>query len=233
MAAWIACMAGGYLLASIPFGVLIASSQGVDIRTQGSKNIGATNVGRVLGRKWGLLCFFLDMSKGAAPVIVFGVLAGIYEKPLHETATDWWLWMAVAMACLLGHMYSMFLRGGGGKGVATAFGSLLGMWPLMTIAALMAFVGWIVIVLLTRMISLASVCAACLLPFGVLFQVYMESRAADGEPFSLRAEEASAAIVVSMLLALLVIWKHRGNLARIMKGTESKIGRSKSDPDNQ
>ncbi len=233
IAAWIACFAGGYLLGSIPFGVLIGRSQGVDIRTQGSKNIGATNVGRVLGRKWGLLCFFLDMAKGAVPVIVFGALAGIYEKPLEETTTEWWLWMTIAMACLLGHMYSMFLRGGGGKGVATAFGSLMAMWPLMTFAALIAFVGWIVIVLCTRMISLASVFAACLLPFGVIIQVYAMSQLPDGKPFGLEMEQASAPIVVSILLAVLVVWKHRGNLGRIMKGTEAKIGRSKSNPKNQ
>ena len=224
---WIACFAGGYLLGSIPFGVLIARTHGVDIRTQGSKNIGATNVGRVLGRKWGLLCFFLDMSKGAVPVIVFGVLAGIYDKPLEETTTDWWLWMTIAMACLLGHMYSLFLRGGGGKGVATAFGSLLAMWPFMTLAASLAFVGWILIVLLTRMISLASMSAACILPMGVIIQAYMASRLAKSDGFGQEMESLSAPIVVSMLLALLVVWKHRGNLARILAGTESRIGGSR------
>ena len=224
---WIACFAGGYLLGSIPFGVLIARTHGVDIRIQGSKNIGATNVGRVLGRKWGLLCFFLDMSKGAVPVIVFGVLGGIYDKPLEETTTDWWLWMTIAMACLLGHMYSLFLRGGGGKGVATAFGSLLAMWPVMTLAASLAFVGWILIVLLTRMISLASMSAACILPMGVIIQAYMASRLAKSDGFGQEMESLSAPIVVSMLLALLVVWKHRGNLARILAGTESRIGGSR------
>lgn len=230
---WLACAIGGYLLGSIPFGVLIAHSRGVDIRTRGSKNIGATNVGRVLGRKWGILCFFLDMSKGAIPVLIFGVLAGIYNQPLNETTGEWWLWMSVAMTCLLGHMYSMFLRGGGGKGVATAFGSLLAMWPLMTIAALIAFVGWIVIVLIARIISLASVCAACLLPCAVIVQLYAESQLPEAGSFGLQMEHASAPIIVSVLLAVLVVWKHRGNLARIMTGTESKIGGSKSNPDGQ
>lgn len=233
IAAWIACLAGGYLLGSIPFGVLIARSRGVDIRTQGSKNIGATNVGRVLGRKWGLLCFFLDMSKGAVPVIIFGILAGIYAKPPAEATGDWWLWMAIAIACLLGHMYSLFLRGGGGKGVATAFGSLLAMWPIMTIAALIAFLGWILIVLLTRMISLASVCAACMLPFAVILQILLIHRRSESGTFGEVVQQISAPMVVSLLLAALVVWKHRGNLARIMTGTEAKIGRSDSNPKNQ
>ncbi len=226
---WIACIVGGYLLGSIPFGVLIARGRGIDIRSQGSKNIGATNVGRVLGRKWGLLCFALDLSKSAVPVVISGLVSGLYAREPMESGTEWWLWMAVAMACLMGHMFSLFLRGGGGKGVATAFGSLLAMWPIMTIAALIAFIVWILTVLTTRMISLASVMAACVIPFAVIIQILIDSRLDEDRSLGEYVQQTSAPIVVSLALAALVIWKHRGNLARIRAGTESRIGRSGTD----
>lgn len=227
---WLACIAGAYVLGSIPFGVFIGKAHGINIREKGSKNIGATNVGRVLGRRWGLLCFGLDMAKGAVPVAVAGSLAGLYDQAPLTASTGWWLWLTVAMFALLGHMYSMFLRGGGGKGVATAFGGLLAMWPIMTIAAIIGLATWLVLVLLFRMISLASVVAALTIPMTVLIQVeIMRSRQDVIPDLATSLQQASAPVVVSLLLALLVTWKHRGNLARIATGTEPRIGGSSQE----
>ena len=220
---WMLCLAFAYLLGSVPFGVIIASSRGVDIRTRGSKNIGATNVGRVLGARWGLLCFALDMSKGAGPVILAGLLNDLYTPSIFDASTGWWLWLLVAMAALLGHMYSLFLRGGGGKGVATAFGALLAMWPVMTVAAGIAFVIWILFVAVFRYISLASVVAALTLPVsvGVLINQQRADRDLD---LTAALTSASAPLFVTILLAILVIWKHRSNLSRLAAGTEPRIG---------
>ena len=228
---WIGCIIGGYLLGSIPFGVFIGRLHGVDIRTQGSKNIGATNVGRVLGRRWGLLCFFLDMAKGAVPVAIAGILTGLYGKDIFAVPGQWWLWLAVGFAALLGHMYSLFLRGGGGKGVATTFGALLAMWPVMTIAVGAAFIIWSILLVLFRMVSLASVIAAICIPIVVV--VVLQFMHARREVATLTlAEDVGlplAPIIISVLLAALVVWKHRGNIARIRAGTERRIGTGSGD----
>ena len=223
---WLSCIIGGYVLGSIPFGVLIGRAHGVDVRTQGSKNIGATNVGRVLGRRWGLLCFFLDMAKAAVPVAIAGILTGLYERDIFTVPGQWWLWLAVGFAALLGHMYSLFLRGGGGKGVATTFGALLAMWPVMTIAVGAAFILWAVLLALFRMVSLASMVASICIPivvFAVLqYMAFMREAATIG--LAPNVDLPLAPIVISVLLAALVVWKHRSNIGRIRAGTERKIG---------
>ena len=115
MTLWIVCIAGAYLAGSIPFGVIIGRARGIDIREHGSKNIGATNVSRVLGARLGLLCFVLDVGKGAGPVIAAGALFDLLGKrPVDPdaatlTQSETWLWLAVAGATIVGHMYSPFL----------------------------------------------------------------------------------------------------------------------------
>ena len=135
--AWTIGIVSAYIAGSIPFGVLLAKTKGINIREHGSKNIGATNVGRVLGKKLGTVCFFLDVLKGTTPVLIVGLFAGLFGQSIHETTTiEMLLWICVVLAALLGHMYSIFLKFGGGKGVATTFGGMVAMWPLLTIPVL-------------------------------------------------------------------------------------------------
>ena len=229
---WIGCIIGAYVLGSIPFGVFIGKAHGINIREQGSKNIGATNVGRVLGRRWGLLCFFLDMAKGAVPVVIAGILTGLYTRDIFVVPGQWWLWLAVGLAALLGHMYSIFLRGGGGKGVATTFGALLAMWPVMTIAVGTAFIIWGILLALFRMISLASMIAAICIPIVVV--VVLQYMHFQRETATLGLIDDTGLplgpIIIAILLAALVLWKHRSNIARIRAGTEPRIGQSRREP---
>ena len=222
---WIACIIGAYLLGSIPFGVLIGHAKGVDIREHGSRNIGATNVGRVLGRKFGYLCFILDMTKGAIPVLVAGLLSDVIGRnPMELGGGDLWLWMFVAIAALLGHMYSVFLGFGGGKGVATAFGALVAMWPVLTIPALIALAAWIIVVMSTRVISLASMTAAAIVPLATLISLFIaDGDASDTVGTSARLINASAPLTVTIAIAVLVLWRHRSNIRRLLRGEEHVV----------
>jgi len=223
---WLPYVIGAYVVGSIPFGVLMAAARGVDIRAHGSGNIGATNVGRVLGRSFGLACFVLDAAKGAVPVLIAGGAHGVLGVPAIEIAPhDSWWWLAVACAALGGHMASIFLRFRGGKGVATAFGGLLAMWPTLGLPALLALAVWIVVMALSRIVSLASMVAAVVLPAATILLLLSESA-----PPALAPEEVAArrlpAIVVASLIGALVLWRHRANIRRLIAGTESRVGRS-------
>ena len=163
---WIGFVALAYLAGSIPFGLLIGLSKGVDIRQHGSGNIGATNAGRTLGRRVGALCFLLDLSKGAAPVLVAGVVMHtLGHRDLTQSQTAWWF--AVAGAAIAGHMHPVWLRFKGGKGVATGFGSLVAMWPVVSIAAFVALAIWVLCVRLTRYVGVSSCAAAASLPISI------------------------------------------------------------------
>ena len=212
---WIIGIIAAYLAGSIPFGVLIARTKGVNIREHGSKNIGATNVGRVLGKPLGITCFILDVLKGAIPVAVVGFIAGTYGSPLSETTTtELLLWIAVVFAALLGHMYSLFLKFGGGKGVATTFGGMVAMWPLLTIPMLIAFASWVIAVKITKMISFGSLIAAIILFLATVVLVMMQSSVHHAWPL----------LAITFLIAVMVFWKHRSNIARILQGKEPKLG---------
>ncbi len=219
---WPLFMVAAYLIGSIPCGVLIARSRGIDITAHGSGNVGATNVGRVLGRRLGLTCFVLDVSKGAVPVLAAGAVFDLLGKPATDipASQNWW-WLGVAVAALSGHMASIFLGFRGGKGVATAFGALLAMWPTLGAPVLIAFAGWVVIVLLTRTVSIASMVAATLLPIVTIALMLVSSQPeAIGEVWTRRIP----ALAASVLIALLVLWRHRSNLRRVFAGTENRIG---------
>jgi len=212
---WTIAFILAYLAGSIPFGVLLANVKGVNIRTQGSKNIGASNVGRVLGKKYGLICFALDVLKGAVPVVVIGLIAGTYGLHIEEISTNLMLlWICVALASLLGHMYSPWLKFGGGKGVATTFGGMVAMWPLLTIPVLLAFVAWAITLQGSKMISLASLVAAAVLFADSAITVLIDSSVDHAWPI----------LVVTALIMLMVFWKHRANIGRIVRGEEPKIG---------
>jgi len=212
-AGWLACAAAAYFVGSIPFGVLLGRLKGVDVRQHGSRNIGATNVGRVLGRKWGSLCFALDAAKGAIPVAAAGFAGGVIGRTAEQigaAALGWWL--LVVAAALLGHMFSPFIGFRGGKGVATGFGALVAFWPLLALPALLALVVWIMSLRLSRMVSLASIVAALSLPITTLL-------------LSTRSMAALPLVVATVALALLVVVRHHSNIGRILRGEEPRIGR--------
>ena len=209
----------GFLAGSIPFGVMIARSRGVDIRQKGSGNPGATNVGRVLGKPFGVICFFLDAIKGAVPVLISGWLAGILGTGSDEmTASAAWGWLLVAILTILGHCFSPWIGFRGGKGVATGFGAVLAMWPVLTMPAIAGFFVWTIVLVLTRLMSLASIAGAIVLPATVLALALV-----PGTPGT-NLEASIPFLVVTSLVAALVVFRHRGNLVRLREGREAKIG---------
>ncbi len=231
-ALWALAIVGAYLIGSIPFGVLIARSRGVNIRLHGSRNIGATNVARVLGRRLGMVTFGLDMAKGAVPVLVTGAVAGVLgARPANPnpgvhvlTTAQLWLWLAVACAAVLGHMYSPFLGFRGGKGVATGFGALVAMWEVLTIPALVAIVVWYGTLRMTRYISVASMAAALSLPVCYVLSVLPRDALEQPASHSLnQIAAASPALIVTVAMAVLVLYTHRANIGRLRRGEEPKV----------
>lgn len=217
---WPICIIGAYLVGSIPFGVIIGRIRGVDIRDHGSKNIGATNVSRVLGKKFGLLCFLLDVSKGALPIIAAGIINGVIGRSATELVqTEMWLWMAVAVATVLGHMFSIFLKLTGGKGVATGFGAIASMWPLMTFPAFVAVVVWYFFLRMTKYVAVASMLAAVSLPLVYL----LTSIPNDGRDMARILLHASPPFFVTGVLAILIVYQHRSNITRLQRGEEPKV----------
>jgi glycerol-3-phosphate acyltransferase PlsY len=230
---WIPCLIGAFLVGSIPFGFLIGRAKGVDIRQAGSGNIGATNVGRLLGRKLGIVCFVLDALKGAVPIVVSGVVNDFWGRPLAPDGSgatvlglgETWPWLLVILAALLGHMYSPWLGFRGGKGVATGFGAMVAMWPLLTVPALIALATWVGVVLATRYVSLASMIAVCTMPItAAALAVLPVWRGLEGPGIGERVRLGAPVILTTAALALFVIYKHRANIGRLRAGTESKLG---------
>ena len=204
----------GYLAGSIPFGMIIGRLNGVDLRTVGSGNTGATNVTRVLGKAWGYSCFLLDVAKGFGPVFATGLMVhGMRQVP---TLPQQALWLAVGVGCILGHVFSFWLKFRGGKGVATALGVVLGIYPYFTFVGLVAFALWILVTLASRYVSVGSIVAA--VGFLVLFAAFYFRRLAELWPLGAFAAAMMALIIV----------RHRGNIQRLRAGTENKIGRKKT-----
>lgn len=194
-----------YFLGAIPFGVLIGKARGVDVRAVGSGNSGATNVWRTLGPAAGLSVFALDVAKGLAAPYIARMLVGNNEH---------WAIAVCAVLAILGHTFSVFLKFRGGKGIATGLGAALGLMP---IPALIAFAVWLGVLLLSRMISVASIAACIALPIAAcVFHA--------PTPF----------IVVITIISLLATIKHFPNMKRILSKTEPKIhiGRKPADSKN-
>ncbi len=202
-----------YLIGSIPFGVIIARFHGVDVRKAGSGNVGATNVGRVVGRPWGYLCFFLDVAKGLVPVVAAGAVlrpGDNFPTLVHQAA-----WLAVGFGAIAGHVFSLFLKFRGGKGVATALGVVLGIFPYFTYAGLCALGIWIAVTLISRYVSVGSMVAAvAFLPLFAAFN-WPPTRLMDLWPLC----------VFAAAMVLLIVVRHRTNIARLLRGQEDKIGR--------
>lgn len=209
---------GAYFVGSIPIGFLLARAKGVDIRKHGSGNIGATNVWRVLGPRIGALCFALDVLKGLGPVLGAGFANTVLKStPPPNIAL---CWMAVAAAAILGHMFPVWLKFKGGKGVATGFGALLGVWPIMTAAAAGALLVWLLSAKITKYVGISSCFAAASMPLWVLLAGWRLTGLA-GSPL---LHTLWPYLTVAILLALIVIFKHRSNIRRTLNGTERRIG---------
>lgn len=205
-----------YLLGSIPFGLLVGLARGIDVREAGSGNIGATNVGRLLGGRFFALVFVLDLLKGLVPVLAAGLV--LRSMPASQSrTTSYLLWLGVAFGAIAGHMFSLFLHFKGGKGVATSCGVILGLYPYFTFPALIAIALWIVLFKLTRYVSVASMLGA--VAFVLAYVVIGLLRGWDvfGQQLPL--------LVFAALMAALIAYKHRSNIARLRAGTEPRFGR--------
>lgn len=191
-----------YLLGSIPFGYCLAILRGVDLRRQGSGNIGATNVGRALGRRWGILAFALDFAKGAGPTALGLVLAPA-DFPANSLA------VAAGLSAFLGHLFPIFLGFRGGKGVATGAGVVAVLLPG---PALVAFLVWLTVVCATRIMSLASLAAIAALAAWYFLET--------SEPFGPRHAILS---LFCLIAPCLVLVRHTSNLYRLAHGTENRL----------
>jgi glycerol-3-phosphate acyltransferase PlsY len=196
-----------YLLGAIPFGYLVARWRGHDIRREGSGNIGATNVARVLGLRWGLLVFALDFGKGALPV----ALARLLPPPGDSELLPDTLPVLAGIAAFVGHLVPIYLRFRGGKGVATGCGVIAVLLPVYALIILLA---WGLVLALTRYVAVASIAAAMLL--------FVLRLSFTPEPLS------NDHVVVTTFCAagaLLVLVRHHSNLRRLRQGTEPRLGR--------
>jgi glycerol-3-phosphate acyltransferase PlsY len=207
---WTAFIVAAYLLGSVPFAFLIARAHGKDLRTLGSGNVGATNLARALGRRWGYVCFALDVLKGLVPMLLAGLLLAIRDNPAHLA-----LWLAVGIAAVLGHVFPVYLGFKGGKGVATSFGVALGLWPYFTVCALVALAVWVIAVLIWHYVSLASVCAALVFPIALAVGTFAIP--------SWDLINLWPLMIAATLIPLLVVLRHRANIRRLLAGTETKI----------
>ncbi len=186
-----------FFASSIPFGYIIAKLKGIDIRKYGSGNIGATNVTRVLGKKYGALVLFLDAIKGA----IFVLIGKFFNLNLFELTL-------IALFAILGHMFSPFLKGKGGKGVATAVGTFLVISPLTTLFAILDF---ILVFLVTRIVSLSSLSAVLIF----LLSFPLIERRDPYMPY---------ALIIVLIIATLIFYKHKDNISRLLKGQEYRFG---------
>jgi glycerol-3-phosphate acyltransferase PlsY len=200
-------LVGSYLLGSIPFGYLAGRLVGIDIREAGSGNVGATNVVRVLGKRYGYPVFALDVLKGFGAVKI-AMLTAPGRSPAWNSPEIFGI--LAAMSSVLGHLYPPWLTFKGGKGVATSAGALLALTP---VATLIGVVIWIIVFWLTRYVSLASITAAVVIPIVIL--VVNSHDQNKGKPL----------FYSSACVAAVIIWRHRSNLSRLIRGTEPRFTR--------
>jgi glycerol-3-phosphate acyltransferase PlsY len=201
------CCAIGYFFGSFPAGYFAGRIAGVDIRSAGSGNIGATNVLRVLGKQWGYPVFAIDALKGFAAVRLAFFLAK-YWPSAHAYAE--YFAILTAIMSVTGHMFPVWLGFKGGKGVATSAGALFGLMPW---AVPCVFLIWYIAFRISRYVSLASIIAAISLPIVVSLLAYW------------KLIDTAALIYFSILITLLVLWQHRSNFSRLLNGTEQRFSR--------
>ena len=198
---------GSYLLGSIPFGCAAGKIRGIDIRKTGSGNIGATNVVRTLGKRYGYPVFVLDFLKGFGAV---KISMSIATDARPEWGSPEIFGILAAVASVIGHSFPLWLKFRGGKGVATAAGALFGLVPLAT---LIAVIIWISVFWFTRYVSVASMVTVATLPLVILIMT------------RLNQIHGNALFYSSLGIAAVVIWRHRSNFSRLMHGSEPRFTR--------
>jgi glycerol-3-phosphate acyltransferase PlsY len=193
----------GYLLGSIPTGFLVAQARGIDIRTIGSGNIGATNVIRALGKPAGIFVLLADALKGWLAVVLLPELVSRIGGGVSDGGTREVYSIIAGVCAILGHNYTCWLQFRGGKGIATSSGVLLALVPW---ALLIIFVVWVLAFTFTRYVSVASIVAAAALPFATLI-----------------TRESTVKVLVTGAMSVLAIYKHRSNIQRLLAGTEPRF----------
>ena len=196
-----------YLLGSIPAGYLAGRVAGIDIRHAGSGNIGATNVMRVLGKRYGYPVFVVDFLKGLMAVSISIFIEKRVQPVLVPTEL---LGIVAAISCVIGHSFPVWLSFKGGKGVATSMGALFGLVPFV---ALIGVAVWVITFEMTRYVSVASMTAALAVPISILILM------------PLKQTGGAVLLYFSICLAALVIFRHRSNLSRLVRGTEPRFKR--------
>ncbi len=196
-----------YLLGSIPTSNIAARLRGVDLRTVGSGNPGFTNVLRTMGWRVATPVLIVDIAKGAAAVLFVAGSLGTASSLGHTGIS-----LAAGLAAVAGHIWPIFARFRGGKGVATACGVFAAMAPLATLAAVVL---WLAIVLPTRYVSLGSIAAALFLPWAIWIEAGI-----------LGTRKPTALILTAGLVAVAVVLRHRANIKRLVNGTENRFGRN-------
>jgi glycerol-3-phosphate acyltransferase PlsY len=195
-----------YLMGSVPAGYIAGRFAGIDIRRVGSGNIGATNVLRVLGKPYGYAVFLFDFCKGVGAVRVSILIINVAHPGNQESEL---VGIMAGVLCVLGHTYPVWLGFKGGKGVATSVGVLFGLMP---VAALTVLAVWFVTFQATKYVSVASIAAAVALPVTAAVMVHFE-------------KAGMLLVYFSALLAVVIVWRHRSNVSRLMKGTEPSFRR--------
>ena len=196
-----------YLLGSFPTGYFAGRIAGVDVRAMGSGNIGATNVLRVLGKWWGYAVFLGDALKGFGAVYLAFFLA---EHLAFARPYAVFFEILAGVVCVAGHIFPIWLGFKGGKGVATSAGVVFGLMPL---AVVIVFLVWVVVFEVTRYVSVASIAAASALPVTVALLIHW------------KVIEGIGLVYFCAVLAILVLWRHRSNFSRLLKGTEQRFRR--------
>lgn len=237
MIAWLLPVAG-FLVGSVPFGLLIARAKGINIREFGSGNIGATNVLRAVGKGAGITCLALDFLKGFLPVLIainlvrfegrdptmaVGFLSGLTEAfPASKQLFVQTIHVLTALAAILGHNYSPWIGFKGGKGIATTAGALLGLMPFAVIVLTLM---WIVVFLATRYVSIASIAVAAALPilthWGARFHHVDNDK--EGPTLWEAGTWNKPLFFFTLLAGVMAIWKHRSNIQRLLNGTEHRF----------
>lgn len=188
-----------YGIGATPTSYWVGSIRGIDLRAEGSKNLGATNTFRVLGWKAALPVVFFDVGKGWFVV---------WALPLYQNGGAWEWTLAYAAAAILGHVFSFWVKFKGGKGVATSAGAFLALAPW---AVLFAFVVWLAVAFTTRYVSLASMIALAVAPIAVYLTPH---------------QGGDTVLWFTVVLAAFVVWTHRSNLGRLLRGEENRFGAS-------
>ncbi|NCG26179.1 MAG: glycerol-3-phosphate 1-O-acyltransferase PlsY [Verrucomicrobiales bacterium] len=205
-----------YIAGSLPFGFWISKCLGVDIRNQGSGNIGATNVLRTLGRKVGITVLILDILKGFLPVLIGGavIIKQLPDSMLGNEEIEGRIYVLLAIGTILGHNYTFWLGFKGGKGIATSAGAIMSFLPEVLIGSTLV---WILFFFLSRYVAIASIAAA--------FSIPILTVSLDHNYVFPDINSSPPVIIFGIIAAAMAVWRHRSNIQRLIKGEEDRFER--------